>query len=313
MCSSFRRSDDAVMSVPMFPPMQPDTDTPVTYGKDAVLVKTVDCSVVNCAEPSMTAFNSFSEHFTSHADFGTIKYAQWVLFRISDSNKGDALLRELVDRNCDLYGVNIFTHSSGEQMCSAVCRRSQVRKRFAPLNGYGVSDIYTMSVKGLRLDDSNTSTISFVHAWLTMGHTAHANFALRAIEKFTWRDLEKKWGAMALAECEAEMLDAEEKIRLKRKPTETDRVIASMGAKVLKRKRDAMVDYPSFVNFADAPKYINMDDFINLDGIQVKEWNVDNGTVDTYTLTEWLRGSRYKLRTLILHGDSDLGKTQVTY
>ena len=144
-----------------------------------------------------------------------------------------------------------------------------------------------------------------------MGHTAKTNVALRAIATFTWRDLAKKWASMSLDACEAEMLDAEEKIRLKRRHTEADKVISSMGAKVLKRKKDAMVEYPAFVKMADAATYIDMENFVNLDGIQVKEWHVDDGTLSTYTLPEWIRDSRYRLRTLILYGDSDVGKTQV--
>ena len=153
--------------------------------------------------------------------------------------------------------------------------------------------------------------MGLLQAWFKLGPTTKTNMALRSIATFGWRDLEKKWETMTLEACEAEVLDAQEKIRLKRRYSDADKVIAAMGAKVLKRKKELMIDYPSFVKMVDSREYIDREDFMNGDNIQIKEWNVDDGSISTYSVAQWLQSSRYRLRTLIIHGDSDVGKTQI--
>ena len=55
---------------------------------------------------------------------------------------------------------------------------------------------------------------------------------------------------------EGEILDAEERVALKRGVSEVGRVMAIMGPKVLRRKKDAMHASPPFLLYTDNPSIV---------------------------------------------------------
>ena len=119
-----------------------------------------------------------------------------------------------------------------------------------------------------------------VNAWLVSGTCTKANCVVRANPSSPngslWRQLERRWKCATMEAAEADILDAKERVRLKRGATEDakdqstiifmflfvqsmssvvtqdDRLVMLMGNDVLKRKRDAMTANPSFVVYADA-------------------------------------------------------------
>ena len=110
------------------------------------------------------------------------------------------------------------------------------------------------------------------NAWLVSGTTTVANFTVRdnivvVPETLSWRDLEERWKRLTLTAVDSEIMDARERVKLKRGATEDDRVIAVMGPDVYKRKKEAMAAKPSFVLYADDPKIIDIDSFSNLDKV----------------------------------------------
>jgi hypothetical protein len=185
-----------------------------------------------------------------------------------------------------------------------------VRRKFLNLEGFGVSNIHVLNLKGAGADSAGF-IVRACSAWLSGGSTVKANFAVRAREEMTWRDLEQRWRPMTFEDCEAEILDAEERVKMKRGATSTDKLVTIMGAKVLKRKRDALLAHPSFILYADDARIIDLASYQHLDLIKVMDWCVEDGTVESYALMDWLEFGHYRTRVLVLTGDSDKGKTQV--
>jgi hypothetical protein len=148
-------------------------------------------------------------------------------------------------------------------------------------------------------------------AWLSGGSAVKANFEVRASAETTWRDLEKRWRPMTFEDCEADILDSEERVKMKRGATSNDRLIQAMGSKVLKRKRDALLNHPSFILYADDSRILDLASYQHLEHIMVMDWCVEDGSVESYPLLDWIESGRYRTRTLVITGDSDKGKTQV--
>jgi hypothetical protein len=233
-----------------------------------------------------------------------------LLFEFADRGQGDDLIEVLRERECELYGVSVSTHSDGRVSCSALCARKHVRRKFLKLEGFDVSNIHVLDLKGAG-SDSAGFIVRACSAWLSGGSTVKANFAVRTVEETTWRDLEKRWRPMTFEDCEAEILDAEERVKMKRGATSTDKLIQTMGVKVLKRKRDALLNHPSFILYANDSRILDLASYQHLEHIMVMDWCVEDGSVESYPLLDWIESGHYRTRTLVLTGDSDKGKTQV--
>jgi hypothetical protein len=292
-------------------PVAAATEVVVYHGVEAFLVHLLSGALLMEKPLSDRGpFDALVGHFNKVETFADIKYGRWLLFEFGDRAQGDNLLEALKARGCDLFGVNAFTSAEGSQKHTALCSRTQMRKKFLPLAEFNITNIYVLDLKG-RADDTAGFVVRVCAAWIGLGFSTKANFAIRGREELTWRDLEKRWHPMTAEACEAELLDSEERVKLKRGATASDKVIVAMGAKVLKRKRDALVNHPSFVLFADDTRIIDLAEFQFLDRVIVLDWCVEDGSLYSYPLMDWIDNEHYRTRTLIVTGDSDKGKTQV--
>ena len=185
-------------------------------------------------------------------------------------------------------------------MCALFC--DSVRKplvqsktKLKPFEGVAATNIHAFKLNGKR-ETAAEVTVKMCSTWLGSGSTTVANFAVRPNPVVpaaprppsvhcTGRDLEAQWKRMAVEAVEAqqpqgkrqlknkqnkqqaEILDAEERVKLKRGASDTDKVVMVMGPKVLKRKRDAVVASPSFVLYVDDPRIIDLELFENLDQV----------------------------------------------
>lgn len=191
-----------------------------------------------------------------------------------------------------------------------------MRRRFTRIEGFGICNITASNVQPSR---SNATLVKICSAWLSSGVNTMANFRVSAQPagtsskdgQATWRMLETQWKTLTYEAAEAEILDAEERVKMKRGATEMDRLVCAMGPKVLRRKKDALNAQPSFVLFADSPNIIALDQCENLDRVVVLQWQVEDGLLLRYPLLHWIEEQHYRTRMLVITGDSDKGKTQV--
>ena len=67
----------------------------------------------------------------------------------------------------------------------------------------------------------------------------------------------------------------------------------------------------SFRCQAANPQYLALAEFVHLDTIRCRSFDVINGEDISFSVLQWLSGRYYKQYSLCLHGDSDVGKTQL--
>ena len=139
------------------------------------------------------------------------------------------------------------------------------------------------------------------------------NFEIVVADVIDCSILARQWDLLSVGQCIDEIIASTEKVKLKKQHTARDELVAKMGNAVLKRKRNAMKSTSSFTFFADNPEFITLGNFINLDNVICKTFDVITGKKITFPVMEWITKSYYKQYTLCLHGNSDLGKTQFAY
>jgi hypothetical protein len=148
-------------------------------------------------------------------------------------------------------------------------------------------------------------------AWSTTGVRAKVNFNIREAGERVWckDDLIKAWSALTVDEMTLDILSAEDLIAMRRKHTSRDLYVAKMGRKVLQYVKDHRTATETFVEFADRPDVLALEDFDCLDAVQCKTFDVVTGELVQYPLASWFNDNHWRTHTLVLHGDAGLGKT----
>jgi len=121
--------------------------------------------------------------------------------------------------------------------------------------------------------------------------------------------LARQWESLTVEQCNSEILDATEKVRMKKQRTTRDDLIAKMGKAVLQQKKDSFAATSGLKKLADDPKNLHLDEFTDLDLIVCKTFNVITGVTIEFSLLDWVRLKLYKKLALCIHGGSNLGKT----
>ena len=262
--------------------------------------------------PSVELWDGHADAFQQVEGWKDIKYNKWVLFSFLPHADAAAVLAQLRYSNYSLYGVNVRVRADGTLLHTALCERQDPRKgKCVQPADCTVTSVHVLKIRGQKGGAADT-VVSVCRAWLASGQDTMANFCVRARtqdQPLTWRDLEKAWEPLTPDEAEALILDAKGRLKGKRARGPEDKVIADMGPDVLRRKKEAVHATPSYVQYADDPDLLPLEQFQNLDRVLVHQWDVLNGVVVTYPLLSWLEGGHYAMRALILAGDSDHGKT----
>jgi hypothetical protein len=106
-----------------------------------------------------------------------------------------------------------------------------------------------------------------------------------------------------------DILTSEEKVVMKYPHTARDLYLHKMGRKVftyLKEKRTA----PNLsLELATDTKLLGLGGFDHLGSVVCRTFNVIDGSLIQFPVTDWLARGFYRTHTLILHGDAGLGKT----
>ena len=222
----------------------------------------------------------------------------------------EAVFNALRNTGCDLVGVSAYA----PEKCTATCRRANAKRKFV-MNVCPITDIYTIKTVNNKHSDFNSNLVHLLNGWLRVGHTVAVNFAINEPRKsMTSRDLDAKWTSVGLTneQIEWSIIDAEEKVKLKKPRTEEEYLASVMGRSILRARRDntGNTNQSSHKLPADSPQYVNMEDFLNLDTVMCKSINVLTGEMIQFPLTDWITSKHYVQYTLVLHGMASAGKTE---
>ena len=129
-------------------------------------------------------------HLLESITFADIKYQSVLFFSFSGEEKAGAFYDKLLENACDIIGVNCVEPN----VCTAVCRRTAVRKKFK-LGDLKIDQIYTLKhIRGGLTDKFNCAVFLLIDAWQKTGKSSKVNFELnRAVPLLTVDDLKQEW------------------------------------------------------------------------------------------------------------------------
>jgi hypothetical protein len=283
---------------------------------EATLITTKGGNIVSTSrrefvqEVSDRSFEEFRSHIIEdmqfHDDYRGIKYQRWVFIRFAGVSNAEMEARyvELGRHGCDVIGI---TQVRGE--CCVIAHRVHVKKPLDLINVDGLQGFYTLKVKCTR--DLSSFAVTVLQSWLKVGSAYVLNFRVDEQVTIDSRMLARQWDALSIDECNWEIIEANEKTRLKKPCSSRDVLISKMGRDLLKRKRDAMQGASSYRCAAESSLHIHLGDFAHLDNVICETMDVISGHMMSFPLMQWLSRGYHKQYSLVLHGDSDLGKTQL--
>ena len=136
-------------------------------------------------------------------------------------------------------------------------------------------------------NDLNALAVPFIKAWLSV-----INFKYEEPDEIDCSTLLTEWENMTIDKCDLDIITCMEKVKLKRVRTDRNEYVAKMAKDILTRKKEQLHGGSSYRCFADNADYIQLTDFIHV-------------------LADWFTKKFYRQYTLCLHGDGDVGKTQL--
>ena len=281
-----------------------------------IVLKSSHGSVASLQEPLLTTdsvidtspFQSLMGNLEK-IDMGSIKYQSFLVFGFNGGLSAEVVYAALVSHGCDIVGVNCVQ----PDVCTAVCRRPRpiLRKRF--VMDVVMTHVYT--VKHVRGPQSAFTKDDFVFdllaAWLQSGSNSKVNFEVKtSISESTVEDLKEEWRGHTKDEIEAVILAAEEKVRCGRAHSQKEKFINKMGRKVMAHVMSACPS-PACVRYVGGHDMIGLAQYVGVADVVCRTFDVIGGGLIEFPVLSWLTENRFKEYTLVLHGDSNLGKTQL--
>ena len=236
-----------------------------------------------------------------------IKYQAFLFFGFRDGTHAEPFFAKLLENGCDLVGVNYVEPN----VCTALCRRTAVRKKMR-LGTMQLDNIYALkTIKGHNKESGNAIVLAVLEAWMKAGRNIKTNFVIdKSVPVLTVDNLKEEWAGLTKEEMESVILLAEEKVRCKRPHTARESFITTMGRKVMAHLTSAS-STPACVKYADPADFIPVVKYIATANVVCRTFNVISGELVEFPVLSWVSDSRFKEYTLVLHGDSNLGKTQL--
>ncbi len=159
---------------------------------------------------------------------------------------------------------------------------------------------------------NNSMLVNLVRAWLLTGTRCRRNFSVSAvIAPITIGDLRNEWALMDARDIEWHIMECEQLVKSKRPYTAKEAFVAAMGRKVLQH-RNSSSSSPACVVYVDnlrAP--IALHEFLDVASLTCRTFCPLDGHIVEFPLLAWREQRHYLQYTLVLYGDSSLGKTQL--
>lgn len=230
--------------------------------KDGIIIGKETTEVTNDVVNSAD-FKSYVHQFECSSNPSGIRYSKWVFLQLDAGPDLRHLHDELLRNHCDVVGACLLP---GEKL-SAVCRRTQVKKSLVIQGVDGIIKYYTINAKTCNPKNVNLVIVAIIKAWEKVGTNYIKNYDVISPTNVNSFQLYREWENLTIDQVQWEILEATEKVRLKRPHSDRDELVAKMGRDLLRRKREAMTANSAFKRFADDSTIIPLTGFINLDKI----------------------------------------------
>ena len=133
---------------------------------------------------------------------------------------------------------------------------------------FGVKSFFLLKARGVNNRDLNAYAVKTLRAWLMVGSRYLANFKIVEPPVMNCDVLLGQWNDLTLEAFQRDILDATDKIKMKRQKNERDEFVAKMGKEVRRMKKTMLnSNGSSCIICADNNKIIDIGDFTNLDAI----------------------------------------------
>ena len=100
--------------------------------------------------------------------------------------------------------------------CCAVARRTKVRHVMKFSGHFGIKSFFLLKAKGVNTRDLSAFAVKTVLAWLKAGSQYIVNFEIVAPPVMNSDVLLAQWNDFTLEACQRDILDATDKIKMKR-------------------------------------------------------------------------------------------------
>lgn len=269
-----------------------------------IVCKLVEATYFTDNTPHIDEFQSMMTHFERLNSINDIKYQSFVMMGFNGGLQAETLYDKLIANKCDIVGINCVEPN----VCTAVCRRTYVRSKLN-LGDIVINHVFVMKpASGRRKEEYNKLVLSVLKAWMLTGTNCKINFSIGEAPTLTCEDLLNDWQDLNDKEVERKIIIAEEKIACKRPHTDRDSFIATMGRKILNFRRSS-ISTPSCVIYPDDHDILDLENFTDIANIMCKTVNPIDGNIINFPLPHWLEMQYFRVYTLVLHGNSSLGKT----
>ena len=142
--------------------------------------------------------------------------------------------------------------------------------------------------------NSNEFIVKIIEAWLKIGTNYMLNFAFNKMQVMTVAILEEQWKNKTYDECELDVLECSERVRLKRRRTERDVYVSVMGRDILRRKKSMQLAISSYRFAAEDEKILAVSDFVALDTVVCRTFDVMTGDIVAFPVLDWLRDRHFR-------------------
>jgi hypothetical protein len=292
----------AVFRPPPQPAVQPTTLLRTEHGivRQLPEAKYISDQAVNIEE-----FRNLMMYLECLPTISDIKYQRVIILGFDGGLLAEPLFDKLIENGCDIVGVNCVEPN----VCSAICRRTKPRSKLN-LDGFNFNHIFTFKdIRGKRTHDFNKLTYSVLNAWLKCGTNYKLNFDIMVGSELTLEGFIEEWANLTDKEVERIILEAEEKVKVNKIFSDRDQYIATMGRKILTHRQTPGAALPCVFYLDGNINLLSLNDFVNLDLVKCKTFDVITGAIIQFEISKWFSQKYFKDYTLVIMGDSSLGKT----
>jgi len=188
--------------------------------------------------------------------------------------------------------------------------RGRIQNQVVFPGGLLIGKLWVLKLKGKR-GSIPELVVRTVHAVTMCGKSSYRNFTFENLDddtndEVTLKHVYDEFELLSYNEMDDEVTYA--KTLSKKKRTDRQQIIATVGDRMLSRRRDSS---QNTLQMMCAEVHYEMKDFLNIDTLECKGFDPVTCIDVTYSLKVFLTGGYFTDTTLVLLGDSTLGKTSL--
>jgi len=230
-----------------------------------------------------------------------IKFLSVLILQFEGDDFERRRVAALLDVSCVIYGMATAT---GSTTCTVAMFRQ--RGRSLNLGAITLSGLWALEQKHGRTNFTDVKVKLFA-AFLRIGTDVRCNFDIAELLEHDADTVCAAWDSKALGEIDWEITKVKGKPAKKRSAREA--VIASIGDRYLSRRRNSLDGSNPVMCKADSPDLLPLSSFVGAGAILLRTFDPNTGALIVHPLSDWIEKALCLKYTLVLGGQSDLGKT----